>query len=43
MYIVIEDEDFFLSYGDFTRLCNFIRQFPDVSIDILTHGITLPL
>ena len=33
----------YLSYVDFSRLCNVINQFPDLSIDIFTDVITFTL
>ena len=43
MYIGIEDEQNILSYVDFTRLCNVIRPFPELSLDILEEGVNFTL
>ena len=43
MYIGREDEKNILSYVDFTRLRNVMSRFPELSIDILTNGISFPL
>ena len=43
MYIGRDDDKNNLSHIDFTRLYNVISRFPELSIDILTNGITFTL
>ena len=43
MYIVREDEKNISNSVGFIRLCNVMRLFPDLSIDILTNSINFPL
>ena len=43
MYIGREDEKNIFSCADFTRLCNFIRNFPEFSLGIFNNDITFPL
>ena len=43
MYIGRENYKNVLSYVDFTRICNDMSQFSELTIDILINGITFSL